>query len=268
MLLALVGSIVAVQVTAPINCNALYAFNFWAINMAILCASTLLMIRTVALWNKNRLVILLLATLGCVHWAILWRGMFILEATYSPEAKGCTITSTDHVFLNISFLMTMGVNFVILLLTAAALARQRLRSHLWKLLFQDGLVNFCVTFVCNATPAILNIFNLNTLTTSIAIVPAATISSVAACRLFMRLRNYSNAPDDSYIHPTTVLAGGNNVHYTGGRRSRAMGIRPTPEVRVTTTRITAEDFSALPQKAMRSSSRLSADLESELGFEN
>ncbi|EKM59690.1 uncharacterized protein PHACADRAFT_137777 [Phanerochaete carnosa HHB-10118-sp] len=173
MLFALIGILQHIIVTVPaltltqFNCNALYTFNFWAGNMAILCASTSLMIRTVALWNKNRLVILLLATLGCAHWAILWRGMFVLKSTYSSDAKGCVIISTNHIFLNVSYFMstfhlaTMGVNFAVLLLTVMALARKRLHSHLWKLLFQDGLVNFSVTFVCNAAPAILNILNLD-----------------------------------------------------------------------------------------------------------
>lgn len=48
----------------------------------------------------------------------------------------------------------MGVDFIVLCFTIAALTRQSLRSGLWKLLFQDGLVYFCITFMCNAVPAV------------------------------------------------------------------------------------------------------------------
>ena len=48
----------------------------------------------------------------------------------------------------------MGVDAAVLLLTIIALARQRIHSHLWKLLFQDGLIYFCITFACNAVPAV------------------------------------------------------------------------------------------------------------------
>lgn len=48
----------------------------------------------------------------------------------------------------------MGVDFIVLCFTIAALLRQELHSGLWKLLFKDGLVYFCITFLCNAVPAV------------------------------------------------------------------------------------------------------------------
>lgn len=48
----------------------------------------------------------------------------------------------------------MAVDFVVLCFTIAALARQEIHSGLWKLLFKDGLVYFCITFLCNAVPAV------------------------------------------------------------------------------------------------------------------
>ena len=55
----------------------------------------------------------------------------------------------------------MGVDLIVLILTIVALASKKLHSQLWKLLFQDGLVYFCITFLCNAVPAILNVLNFN-----------------------------------------------------------------------------------------------------------
>jgi hypothetical protein len=48
----------------------------------------------------------------------------------------------------------MGVDATVLVLTIIALARKKLHSHLWRLLFQDGLIYFCITFMCNAVPAV------------------------------------------------------------------------------------------------------------------
>lgn len=50
--------------------------------------------------------------------------------------------------------IAMGFDFIVLCFTIAALLRQKSHSGLWKLLFQDGLVYFCVTFLCNALPAV------------------------------------------------------------------------------------------------------------------
>lgn len=60
----------------------------------------------------------------------------------------------------------MGVDLTVLVLTIAALARNSLHSQMWKLLFQDGLIYFCITFACNAVPAILNVLNLNSASAS------------------------------------------------------------------------------------------------------
>ena len=49
----------------------------------------------------------------------------------------------------------MGFDFIILIFTAVALlARHSARTDLWKLLFQDGLVYFLVSFSTNCIPAV------------------------------------------------------------------------------------------------------------------
>ena len=49
----------------------------------------------------------------------------------------------------------MGFDLTILLLTVAVLMKHEARTDLWRLLFQDGLVYFIVTFTCNAVPAVI-----------------------------------------------------------------------------------------------------------------
>ncbi|KAI0699423.1 hypothetical protein BC835DRAFT_1267936, partial [Cytidiella melzeri] len=149
LLFALIG----MYVSNTINCQALYTWiSAW--NLAILAASTALLVRTIAMWNRKVSVTLPLGILCLAHWAILFRGMFLINAEYSTEAQACVVTYTNHVFLNISFFSTMGVDFIVLCFTIVALMRQELHSGLWKLLFADGLIYFCVTFVCNALPAV------------------------------------------------------------------------------------------------------------------
>ncbi|TCD71332.1 hypothetical protein EIP91_011103 [Steccherinum ochraceum] len=193
---ALIGLLISLSVTTPINCSALYTFNSWTGNMAILSASTSLMIRTFALWERQLKIVIPLGILCLAHWAILWRGMFIVHATYDDELQACVVNSTNHIFLNVSFFTTMGFDFTILCFTIAALAfRHKARSDLWHLLFRDGLVYFVITFMCNALPAVFNVINLNAVMNVIATIPAATISSIAACRLVVRLQDFNRNGD-------------------------------------------------------------------------
>ncbi|KAH9951797.1 hypothetical protein B0H21DRAFT_775945 [Amylocystis lapponica] len=162
LLSSLIGLIISLSMSTQINCQALYTFNAWAGNMSILCASTSLMLRTVALWERKLKVLLPLGFLSLAHWALLWRGMFVIKARYDATSDSCEVLYTNHIFLNISFFMTMGFDFVILVFTLAALIPGKTqKGRLWKLLFTDGLVYFLITFVCNMIPAILNVLDLN-----------------------------------------------------------------------------------------------------------
>ncbi|KAF8897289.1 hypothetical protein BD779DRAFT_366364 [Infundibulicybe gibba] len=162
ILFALIGLIISLTVTTRINCGALYTFNSFNGNMTILCASTSLMLRTIALWERRRSVIVILGTICLAHWALLYRTMFIVKAAWDEQSGVCAVIATNPSILNTTFFFTMGFDLVILGFTAVALlAKHSARTDLWKLLFQDGLIYFLVSFSTNSIPAVLNVVNLN-----------------------------------------------------------------------------------------------------------
>jgi len=104
-----------------------------------------------------------------------------------------------------------------------------------------------VTFSFNAVPAILNVLQLNTVMNVIATVPAATVASIAACRLVIRLQDFRNR--DVCIGDEGGT--GNSKH--GNPKNRdGRGLRPisTPifsrspvgQIKVTTSHIVMEDI--------------------------
>ncbi|KAI5894160.1 uncharacterized protein SCHCODRAFT_01080613 [Schizophyllum commune H4-8] len=162
IILSFIGLIVSMSVRTEVNCRALYTFNSWAGNMTLLSSSTSLMLRTIALWERKLLVVVLLGILCVAHWAVLWRGMFIVESTWNPEISACYVTQTNPGLLNVTFFYTIAFDFTVLIFTTVALTyKHSARTDLWKLLFQDGLVYFLLTFSSNCIPAVLNVLNLN-----------------------------------------------------------------------------------------------------------
>ncbi|KAJ7283873.1 hypothetical protein C8J57DRAFT_1293850 [Mycena rebaudengoi] len=245
MLFSFIGLIISITVAHPVNCGALFTFNSWTGNMAILCSSTSLMLRTIALWERKRAVVIPLGVLAAAHWILLYRTMFVVRAVWDNSLKTCIVASTSPALLNITFFFTMGFDFIILLTTAVALlARHSARTDLWKLLFTDGLVFFIVSFSTNCIPAVLNLLNLNTPMNVIATIPAATVSTIAACRAVMRLLDYNS---DVYVHSMAAV-----IPASDPRHSSAPFALPTvprftlsrPEgVLVTTEHITMSEFS-------------------------
>ncbi|KAI0728746.1 hypothetical protein C8Q72DRAFT_358450 [Fomitopsis betulina] len=256
LLLALIGIIVSMTVRTPINCEALYTFNSWAGNMAILGASTSLMLRTIAIWERKLKVVVPLCFLCLAHWALLWRGMFLLDVSYSASEQTCVIEWSNHIFLNVTFFMTMGFDLTILAFTLTYLLKHKAKSSLWSLLFTDGLVYFLTAFCFNALPAILNVINLNVAMDVVATVPAACFSSIAACRAVIRLQDF--ARPDVYVHTASqVVSGGSaqSPNYTGGGATRAVRRFTSrrnepqfarPEVHVTTDQFVVEDYRMKP----------------------
>ncbi|KAF8639928.1 hypothetical protein AX17_001178 [Amanita inopinata Kibby_2008] len=278
MVFALIGLIISLSITTRINCGvgkSIFRMEFdannshigfvyiqlceieasilpgmyynlvqWTGNMAILCASTSLMLRTIALWERKKSIMIILGIFCLAHWALLYRTMFIVTAEWEDHVKACVVTQTYPSLLNSTFFYTMAFDFIILVFTARALlAKHSARTDLWKLLFHDGLVYFLISFSTNCIPAVLNVLNLNTPMNVIATIPAATVTSIAACRAVIRLLEFSAA--DVYIHSMTGIVNGDP-----SRQSIAPFALPRvpkyaltrPEVHVTTEHITMAEF--------------------------
>lgn len=258
MFLAFVGLIISLTIKTKINCGALYTFISFAGNMTALCASTSLMIRTLALWEFRRPVVILMITLALGHWAIEIRGMVIVDSQWSDAANACTVVSANHLWLNANYFYTMGFDCIILIFTATALGRRFSDAGLSGLLFRDGLVYFIVTTTCNTIPAVLNVLDLNVEMNVIATIPAATVSAIASCRAVMRLKQFYSSKDQFYVSPmgvTSIHDNTNNGNGNGNKglspiSSKRMSFRPLsrkptrPEIHVTTDSFTMAELAS------------------------
>ncbi|KIJ70306.1 hypothetical protein HYDPIDRAFT_121965 [Hydnomerulius pinastri MD-312] len=157
MLWAFIGLIISFNVST----KALYTFISVAGNTTIASASTSLMIRTIALWEWKKWVILVIGALSLGQWGILIRGMTIVKAVWNDTTGSCAVNYTNHFLLNLNYFYTMAFDLVILLFTTVALGRHFRHSSLSGLLFRDGLVYFLITSTCNTIPAVLNLLDLN-----------------------------------------------------------------------------------------------------------
>jgi hypothetical protein len=196
MLLAIIGMLIALNTTTEIDCQGLYTFNQFFGSAAIGTASTLLMFRTIAIWNKNLFVTIPLILVAVGHWAVLMYSVTSVKATFLPEAKACVLLSTGtqnhNLTLNLLYLYTMFVDLAVLIISTIGLLLTPGRSSLWKLLFKDGIVFFLTAFVCNALAASVLLLDLNPAMNLMFSIPAACLTAGAAARSYIRLSNWSN----------------------------------------------------------------------------
>jgi len=216
MFFAIIGMLIALNTTTPINCQALYTFNQFAGQCAIGTASTLLMLRTIAIWNKKLYIAIPLLIIALGHWGILFYSITIVRSVFSPEAKTCILLSTgtdkNNLTLNLVYLYTMFVDVVVLIVSIVGLLLTPGRSSLWKLLFKDGIIFFLVAFICNALAATVLLLNLNPAMNLMFSIPAACLTAGAAARSYIRLSTW--ATNDVYVHNSS-----NPRAPAGGRKS-------------------------------------------------
>ncbi|KAG8954573.1 hypothetical protein FRC03_011421 [Tulasnella sp. 419] len=215
LLFALIGINVSLNSTDRLDCQALYTFNQVAGNIAIGSSSTLLMLRTFAIWSRNLYVIIPLTCLALGQWSILFYGVLTVRSNWAEEAHSCIVTGTYNLALNLIYIYTMAYDLVVLSVTITGLVRVTGRSGIWQLLFADGLFYFIVAFTANLIPAVFLILNLNPAMNIMFTVPAAVASTIVATRGFVRLANWT--PQEAHSSGPTPPRG---AHFTPGIRSK------------------------------------------------
>ncbi|EMD35575.1 hypothetical protein CERSUDRAFT_116303 [Gelatoporia subvermispora B] len=220
LLFALIGIATALNVTSPVNCQALYTYNQVFGNASIGLASINLSLRTMAVWSQSWYVVVPLVAVILGHWSLLLHGI-LLKAAWI-EGQGCVITNTNNKLLAATFIYSMCFDFTVLMLTAWGLAfpmGRRDSSRIVNMIFKDGLIFFIIAFFANMLAVIFMMLNLNAVMSIIANVPAAIASTIVACRIVRRLANYTSAgPEVFGSTQASTLA------FSRGGRSRGPAI--------------------------------------------
>ncbi|KAI0631188.1 hypothetical protein C8Q77DRAFT_191616 [Trametes polyzona] len=243
LLFALIGIAIALNVTRPVNCQALYTYNQIFGNASIGLASINLSLRTMAVWSQAWYIVVLLVLLILGHWSFLLHGI-LLKAAWIP-GQGCAITYTNNTILAATFIYSMCFDFIVLALTGiklgiASVARKD-RSKIVRLIFDDGLIFFMVAFVANLIATIFMMLNLNAVMSIIANVPAAIASTIVACRVVRRLTNYTS--EGAEVFGSTQAS--TLAFHKSGRFSRG-GMLSMSEKKADGVHVQMETFAAAP----------------------
>ncbi|TCD67507.1 hypothetical protein EIP91_012312 [Steccherinum ochraceum] len=204
LLFAMVGLLVELNVTSEIDCKSLLDFLQFAGNAAVGLASINLAIRTMAIWAQTKFVVIPLVILILGHWTLIFQG--VAGQSRWVDGSGCVIISTNSTILSAMFIYSMTFDFIVLALAAYKLYDRSAHSQIVKLLFHDGLVYFTIAFMSNIVTTTFMLLNLNSVMNSMFNVPAATASTVVACRVVRRLFKYTSKAPQIYTGFETEAA--------------------------------------------------------------
>jgi hypothetical protein len=175
------------------------------------------MLRSIAIWQRNRYVTIGFVVIGAGLWGILMHGVTTVRAHWDPVQNTCSVDAVTGIYLTLVYLYTMFTDLTVLIVTLAGLSWSPGRSGLWRMLWEQGIIFFLVAFVANLIPAVMLLVDLNPIINIMFSIPAIAATATCACRCFVGLSEYARRGDEmSAALQTTPGNGGGWSHRIQG----------------------------------------------------
>ncbi|KAK7692884.1 hypothetical protein QCA50_004519 [Cerrena zonata] len=210
-LAAMIGAVIGFDVKSGLNCRPFFIFLQMTGNASGGMATINLALRTIAIWERNRYIIIVIVLLILGHWSLILQGG-LLEASQIP-GTGCVIVHTNVVVLTANFVFSMAFDLVVLILTAYKLLQLR-GSHqngLVNVLFYDGLIYFICAFLANLVATVFMTMNLSPVMSIIFNVPSTVVCAIASTRAVRSLATY--AADGPHIFYSGTIADNGSIQF-------------------------------------------------------
>ncbi|KAI0062711.1 hypothetical protein BV25DRAFT_600558 [Artomyces pyxidatus] len=163
-ILALITMFAGFDVTHKINCQAWVTFAFSLGYSAFACASALIVLRIMAIWERRRPIVALAVAVWIINIAFIIRSIIVTRGAWNAEGHFCEVLNTSMSKENI--IVTTMTDIILLLLMFFGLLRWRsvsggLVGGIWRLLYTQGIWWIVIVTVSEIPPCVLIILNLN-----------------------------------------------------------------------------------------------------------
>ncbi|KAI9436540.1 hypothetical protein F5148DRAFT_936292 [Russula earlei] len=201
-LMAVVMSMIGFDVTTPINCQLWIISELIFSYTAIAAASMLIVIRVIAIWNRNRVVSVIAMSTWATNIAALIRSIVLLRSVSSPvnDTGTCYLSNTLDSKLNL--MTSLAADIVLLLIMLVGLLRWRLQEggmpNIARFLWKQGLIWLLIATFSYVPTVVFISLNLNAAFNIMFQIPALVTLSIAATRMF-----FSTPKQSGFVLPET-----------------------------------------------------------------
>ncbi|KAI0269734.1 hypothetical protein BGY98DRAFT_1100954 [Russula aff. rugulosa BPL654] len=193
-LLAVVLSLVDIDVSTRYNCKVetvfLIAFSF----LAAAAASLLIVLRIIAIWNMKKIVIAIATSVWGAGFISQIQTIVRIRVESIPGTATCVVAN-PHI-ANLNTLVSFTTDIILLFIMLFGLFRLRFHKSsafgMGRTLWRQGLVWLSVAFIADVLPLVFIYLNLNGPLDDIFLVPWIVASSIAATRIHRDLADYAS----------------------------------------------------------------------------
>jgi len=242
----MITNMIGFDASRPLNCQLWLTFTLTTAYAAVATASLLIVIRVIAIWNRNKIVNAIAMSAWVANVACIIQAIVRLRSTWSPTSRTCVVSNSTDTKINI--IVTLATDIVLLLIMLVGLLRWRFReggaSSLTRFLWTQGLIWLLLATIGHVPAAVFVSLDLNAPFNLMFGASTVTTVSIAATRMYRTLIDYS-ARDITFSSPIP----------SGLTASQTNRIR----VATAPTRLNRMELSGYTDREQRRASQLLAD---------
>ncbi|KAI0002184.1 hypothetical protein BJV74DRAFT_39641 [Russula compacta] len=231
-LVAVILCLFGIDVTSPYNCEAETVLQLVSGYTALAAASFLIVLRIIAIWNKNKVVIAIATSVWVTNLAFLIHNVVGIRAFWVPLEATCYVPNIHSTKLNI--LVSLATDIILLLIMLFGLLRmgvhQRGAFDLGRLLWKQGLIWLLIATIAEILPAVFLCLNLNDPFNYMFQIPSMVTMSIAATRIYRCLAEFASGHLEIPSGPESLQTSGFTC--PKGNRTFPTPIPPNPEVTI------------------------------------
>jgi len=218
-LVAVILNIVGLDVTTVIDCQFWITLELAFGYLAFVTASLLMVLRVIAIWNKNRVVVVIALSVWVINIGFLIQGTARLGSVWDLAQERCVVHNTESNKPNI--IVTLITDIILLLIMLVGLLRIRRQGGgtfgLGQLLWKQGVIWLLLATFAEVTPVVFISLDLNDPLNLMFQVPSMTIMSIAATRMYRSLSDFASDSTEVLLDgpqrsDRTVQRGKNTAH--------------------------------------------------------
>ncbi|KAH9984327.1 hypothetical protein BJV74DRAFT_587879 [Russula compacta] len=191
-----------ISISCQASSTAQLAFAF----LTLACASLLIVLRVIAIWNRKRVVMAIAGGLWTTNVIFLIQGVARLRAKWVPEQNSCMMVQVECIQLSTVVALVTDVGLLLIMLFGVFRLRQNGGGTmpLGRLLWNQGIIWLSLTTVAETLPTVFIYLNLNEPLNMIFQIPWVITMSVTATRMYRSLSDFGFS--DTRIKGTPVTS--------------------------------------------------------------
>jgi len=162
-------------------------------------ASSIIVLRVIAIWNRNIIVSVIAVGMWVGGVALNIRNLTMVKSVYNPLVNACIVERTHEGLVNSIGVFVADIVLLLTMLIGLLRHEHRNPTGIWRLLYQQCIIWISLAAIAEIPAVVFLILNLNDVWNEMFTGPAITILSIGAARMYRSLSKYGPLTESVYV---------------------------------------------------------------------